>query len=90
MFVDTPGFGSLATRGAAETLRYLLRRDLRVVLIDAGSTTTPNDLKTIHTRYDAATPQTCCRARPICSLWMPPPHAIPGERSKLSSPHPQE
>jgi GTP-binding protein EngB required for normal cell division len=55
-FVDTPGLGSLATRGAAETLAYLPRCDLGVVLIDAGSTLTPDDLQTIQILYDAAIP----------------------------------
>jgi GTP-binding protein EngB required for normal cell division len=57
-FVDTPGLGSLATRGAAETLAYLPRCDLGLVLIDAGSTLTPDDLQTIHILYDAAIPAT--------------------------------
>jgi GTP-binding protein EngB required for normal cell division len=55
-FVDTPGLGSLATRGAAETLAYLPRCDLGVVLIDAGSTLTHDDLQTIQILYDAAIP----------------------------------
>ncbi|MGC2792766.1 MAG: dynamin family protein, partial [Candidatus Sulfotelmatobacter sp.] len=55
-FVDTPGLGSLATRGAAEALAYLPRCDLGVVLIDAGSTLTPDDLQTIQILYDAAIP----------------------------------
>jgi GTP-binding protein EngB required for normal cell division len=55
-FVDTPGLGSLATRGAAETLAYLPRCDLGVVLIDAGSILTPDDLQTIQILYDAAIP----------------------------------
>ncbi|MGC2272651.1 MAG: dynamin family protein [Candidatus Sulfotelmatobacter sp.] len=55
-FVDTPGLGSLAARGAAETLAYLPRCDLGVVLIDAGSTLTPDDLQTIQILYDAAIP----------------------------------
>lgn len=55
-FVDTPGLGSLATRGSAETLAYLPRCDLGVVLIDAGSTLTPDDLQTIQILYDAAIP----------------------------------
>lgn len=55
-FVDTPGLGSLDTRGAAETLAYLPRCDLGVVLIDAGSTLTPDDLQTIQTLYEAAIP----------------------------------
>lgn len=57
-FVDTPGLGSLATRGAAETLAYLPRCDLGVVLIDAGSTLTPDDLQTIQILYEAAIPAT--------------------------------
>jgi GTP-binding protein EngB required for normal cell division len=57
-FVDTPELGSLATRGAAETLAYLPRCDLGVVLIDAGSTLTPDDLQTIQILYDAAIPAT--------------------------------
>jgi len=57
-FVDTPGLGSLATRGTAETLAYLPRCDLGVVLIDAGSTLTRDDLQTIQILYDAAIPAT--------------------------------
>ena len=55
-FVDTPGLGSLATRGAAETLAYLPRCDLGVVLIDAASTLTPDDLKTVQTLYESGIP----------------------------------
>jgi GTP-binding protein EngB required for normal cell division len=55
-FVDTPGLGSLASKGAAETLAYLPRCDLGVVLIDAGSTLTPDDLQTIQILNDAAIP----------------------------------
>jgi GTP-binding protein EngB required for normal cell division len=55
-FVDTPGLGSLATSGAAETLAYLPKCDLGVVLIDAGSTLTTEDLQTILTLQEAATP----------------------------------
>lgn len=58
VFVDTPGLGSLATRGAAETIAYLPRCDLGVVLIDAGSTLTPDDLRTIQILYEAAIPAT--------------------------------
>jgi GTP-binding protein EngB required for normal cell division len=56
IFVDTPGLGSLATRGAAETMAYLPRCDLGVVLIDAASTLTPEDLQTIRVLYEAAVP----------------------------------
>jgi len=55
-FVDTPGLGSLATTGATETLAYLPKCDLGVVLIDAGSTLTADDLQTILTLQEAAIP----------------------------------
>lgn len=55
-FVDTPGLGSLATAGAAETLAYLPRCDLGLVLIDAGSTLTAEDLATLRSLYEAAIP----------------------------------
>jgi GTP-binding protein EngB required for normal cell division len=55
-FVDTPGLGSLATSGAAETLAYLPRCDLGVVLIDAGSTLTPDDIQTIQSLHEATVP----------------------------------
>ena len=56
VYVDTPGLGSLATAGAAETKAYLPRCDLGVVLIDAGSTLTQDDLATIQMLYDAGIP----------------------------------
>jgi GTP-binding protein EngB required for normal cell division len=56
VFVDTPGLGSLATAGAAETLAYLPHCDLGVVLIDAGSTLTQEDILTIQRLYEAGTP----------------------------------
>ncbi|MGB6430321.1 MAG: dynamin family protein [Candidatus Acidiferrales bacterium] len=55
-FVDTPGLGSLATSGAAETLAYLPKCDLGVVLIDAGSSLTPGDIHTIDALQQAAIP----------------------------------
>src|SRR5580658_1119987 len=55
-FVDTPGLGSLATSGAAETLAYLPKCDLGVVLIDAGSTLTTEDLQTLLMLQLAAVP----------------------------------
>lgn len=54
VLVDTPGLGSLASAGAAETLAYLPRCDLGVVLIDAGSTLTAEDLSTVQALSDAA------------------------------------
>jgi GTPase Era involved in 16S rRNA processing len=56
VLVDTPGLGSLATAGAAETLAYLPRCDLGVVLIDAASTLTDDDLSTIRLLYEAGVP----------------------------------
>ncbi len=55
IFVDTPGVGSLATRGAAETLSYLPRCDAGIVLVDGGSTLTPDDLKIIAVLTPAGT-----------------------------------
>ena len=55
-FMDTPGLGSLATAGAAETIAYLPKCDLGVVLIDSGSTLTPDDLRTIAALLEAAVP----------------------------------
>jgi len=54
--VDTPGLGSLATSGASETLAYLPNCDLGLVLIDAGSTLTQEDLQTIQALQDASIP----------------------------------
>ncbi len=58
IFVDTPGVGSLATRGAAETLAYLPRCDAGIVLVDAGSTLVPDDLRIISALTQASTPTT--------------------------------
>ena len=58
VYVDTPGLGSLAASGAAETRAYLPRCDLGVVLVDAGSTLTEDDLATIQALYDAGIPAT--------------------------------
>ncbi len=63
VFVDTPGLGSLASSGAAETLAYLPRCDLGVVLIDAGSTLTADDLSTIQALYDAGIPASVVLSR---------------------------
>ncbi len=55
-FVDTPGLGSLATKGAAETLAYLPKCDLGVVLIDSSTSLAPDDLRTIESLREAAVP----------------------------------
>lgn len=51
-FVDTPGLGSLATSGAAETMAYLPRCDFAIVLIDAGATLSEEDLRLLRTLND--------------------------------------
>ncbi|HEX4144842.1 MAG TPA: dynamin family protein [Pirellulales bacterium] len=56
VFVDTPGLGSLARSGSAETLAYLPRCDLGLVLIDATSTINDEDIKVIGLLIAAATP----------------------------------
>jgi len=56
VLVDTPGLGSLASAGAAETLAYLPRCDMGVMLIDGGSTLTEDDLATIRALYEAGIP----------------------------------
>lgn len=74
-FVDTPGLGSLASAGAAETTAYLPRCDLGVVLIDAGSTLSPEDLATIQALYEAAIP--------ACVLLSKADLLAPGDRERM-------
>ncbi len=52
-FVDTPGLGSLAVAGAEETIAYLPRCDLGIVLIDASAGLTQDDLVTLQALYQA-------------------------------------
>jgi GTP-binding protein EngB required for normal cell division len=52
-FVDTPGLGSLAVSGAEETIAYLPRCDLGIVLIDASAGLTQDDLVTVQALYHA-------------------------------------
>ena len=52
-FVDTPGLGSLAVAGAEETIAYLPRCDLGIVLIDASAGLTPDDLIVVQALYQA-------------------------------------
>jgi GTP-binding protein EngB required for normal cell division len=56
VLVDTPGIGSLALAGSAETFAYLPRCDLGVVLIDAGSTLNQDDLGILRALYESGTP----------------------------------
>jgi Dynamin family/Sodium/hydrogen exchanger family len=51
MLVDTPGLGSLAKRGAAETPAYLPSCDLALLLIDAGATLNEEDIGTLRLLY---------------------------------------
>ena len=52
-FVDTPGLGSLATTGAEETVAYLPKCDLGIVLLDAGSALSHEDLIVVQSLYRA-------------------------------------
>jgi GTP-binding protein EngB required for normal cell division/enamine deaminase RidA (YjgF/YER057c/UK114 family) len=52
-FVDTPGLGSLATSGAEETVAYLPRCDLGIVLLDAGAALTHEDLAVVQSLYQS-------------------------------------
>jgi GTP-binding protein EngB required for normal cell division len=56
VLVDTPGIGSLARSGSAETFAYLPNCDLGVVLIDAASALNPDDLSLLRLLYEAAVP----------------------------------
>lgn len=56
VFVDTPGLGSLATTGAAETLSYLPRCDLGLVLVSAVTPLSEEDLATVDLLVRASTP----------------------------------
>jgi GTPase Era involved in 16S rRNA processing len=52
-FVDTPGLGSLASAGAEETIAYLPRCDLGIILIDASTGLTQDDLVVVQALYQA-------------------------------------
>lgn len=56
VLVDTPGVGSLARSGSAETFAYLPRCDLGVVLLGAASSLTPDDLDLLRLLYEAGIP----------------------------------
>jgi GTP-binding protein EngB required for normal cell division len=56
LLVDTPGLGSLAKRGAAETLAYLPSCDLAPLLVDAGATLNEEDIGTLRLLYEAGIP----------------------------------
>ncbi|PYJ63160.1 MAG: hypothetical protein DME74_04175 [Verrucomicrobia bacterium] len=52
-FVDTPGLGSLAIAGAEETIAYLPRCDVGIILIDASNGLTQDDLVVVQALYQA-------------------------------------
>ncbi|MGA8087298.1 MAG: dynamin family protein [Terracidiphilus sp.] len=52
VLVDTPGLGSLARRGAAETMAYLPSCDLAILLIDAGATLNDEDIGTLRLLHE--------------------------------------
>ena len=56
VLVDTPGLGSLAKRGAAETLAYLPSCDFALLLIDAGATLSEEDIGTLRLLCEAGVP----------------------------------
>ena len=56
LLVDTPGLGSLALEGAAETLAYLPHCDLGVVLVDATSNLQAADVATVDALRAASVP----------------------------------
>ena len=56
LLVDTPGLGSLALEGAAETLAYLPRCDLGVVLVDASANLQVEDVATVDALQAASVP----------------------------------
>jgi prepilin-type processing-associated H-X9-DG protein len=56
VLVDTPGLGSLAIRGAAETLAYLPSADLGILLVDAGASLSEEDIGTLRLLYQAGIP----------------------------------
>jgi GTP-binding protein EngB required for normal cell division len=56
VLVDTPGIGSLALAGGTETLAYLPRCDLGVLLIDAATALNQDDLAVLQALYEAGIP----------------------------------
>ncbi|MBI3490764.1 MAG: dynamin family protein [Acidobacteria bacterium] len=56
VFVDTPGVGSLARASTSETLAYLPRCDVGIVLIDASSTIAADDVEMLRRLASAGIP----------------------------------
>ena len=53
VLVDTPGVGSLAAKGAAQTWQYLPRCDLGIVLLEAGAPIGEEDISLVHALLEA-------------------------------------
>ena len=56
LLVDTPGLGSLARRGAQETMAYLPACDLALLMIDAGVSLNEEDIGTLRLLYEGGIP----------------------------------
>ncbi|MGA8086733.1 MAG: dynamin family protein [Terracidiphilus sp.] len=56
LLVDTPGLGSLARRGAQETLAYLPACDLALLMIDAAVSLNDEDIGTLRLLYEGGIP----------------------------------
>jgi GTP-binding protein EngB required for normal cell division len=58
VFVDTPGVGSLATAGASESYAYVPRCDFGILVIDAATPPTPDDVDLLRRLHASALPAT--------------------------------
>ena len=56
VLVDTPGLGSLAKRGASETMAYLPSCDLALLLIDSATALNDEDIGTLRILYEGGIP----------------------------------
>lgn len=56
VLVDTPGLGSLARHGAAETMAYLPSCDVALLLIDSAAALNDEDVGTLRLLYEAGIP----------------------------------
>jgi GTP-binding protein EngB required for normal cell division len=56
VFTDTPGVGSLATGGARESMSYLPRCDLGILLVDGSSAAGPEDLEILRLLHESGIP----------------------------------
>ncbi|HUX66568.1 MAG TPA: dynamin family protein [Terriglobales bacterium] len=56
IFVDTPGLGSIRSWGAIETLAYLPRCDMAILLVDAGSTLGGDEVELVRWLHQGGVP----------------------------------